>query len=199
MVRITVNFAVAAVIMTQLHDNEPEDIRFTIKDVVKIGGKLEQETGIAILNGFTPNNVTAFLDTRNWLAPCNATQYRINFVHENFRTAVMQLLDPPRNYPIKILKAAGILDQPENTATERSSTIMPDENKKKQYRRVCITRSGYAIVPGDTDEEALENATKLSQSDFDWESVDADMIREGEIVEICEPDGTVSEKFGGVL
>lgn len=197
MVRITVNFAVAAVIMTQLRDSEPEDIRFTIKDVVKIGGKLEQETGIAILNGFTPNNIAAFLNTCNWLVPCDMTKYRINFAHENFRTAILQLLDPPRNYPIKILKAAGILDQPENT-TEGEHT-MPDENKKKQYRRVCITRSGYAIVPGDTDEEALENAAKLSQSDFDWESVDSNLIKDGEIVEICEPDGTVSEKFGGVL
>lgn len=198
MVRITMNFAVAAVIMTKLRDSEPEDIRFTIKDVVKIGGELERETGIAILNGFTPNNIAAFLDTRNWLAPCDATQYRINVVHENFRTAILQLLDPPRNYPIKILKAAGILDQPENT-TEGECT-MPDENsKQKQYRRVCITRSGYAIVPGDTDEEALENAAKLNESDFDWERVNNDLIKDGEIVEICEPDGTVSEKFGSVL
>lgn len=60
----------------------------------------------------------------------------------------------------------------------------------QQYRRVCIQRYGYAVVPGNTDREALENATRLKTGDFDWEDVTPDLIREeGEIVEVCGPLG----------
>ncbi len=59
-----------------------------------------------------------------------------------------------------------------------------------KYRRICLKRTGYAIVPGDTDEEALENAARLSASDFDWEPVDGDLIREeAEVIEACGPNG----------
>lgn len=62
-----------------------------------------------------------------------------------------------------------------------------------QYRRICIQRSGYATVPGNTDEEALQNAEKLTEHDFDWESISPDLIREeGEVIEVCKPDGTVN-------
>lgn len=57
-----------------------------------------------------------------------------------------------------------------------------------EYRRVCITISGYAIVPGN-DEEALENVKKLSKHDFDWEKVDADVLADATIIEACGPDG----------
>ena len=56
----------------------------------------------------------------------------------------------------------------------------------QQYRRVCIQRSGYAVVPGDTDEEAIENAAKLGEHDFDWEPVTPDLVQdEGEVIEVC--------------
>lgn len=62
--------------------------------------------------------------------------------------------------------------------------------ENKQYRRVCITRAGYAVVPGDTDEEAVENAKKLGENGFDWEPVDAVMIGdEAEVLEVCGPNG----------
>lgn len=58
-----------------------------------------------------------------------------------------------------------------------------------KYRRVMITRCGYAVVPGDTDQEALENAKDLRADDFDWERVDSNLI-EGtcEVVEVCNED-----------
>lgn len=60
----------------------------------------------------------------------------------------------------------------------------------KQYRRVCITRAGYAVVPGDTDEEAIENAKKLKEGDFDWEPVEPGMIEdEAQVLEQCGPNG----------
>lgn len=61
-----------------------------------------------------------------------------------------------------------------------------------QYRRVCISINGYAVVPGDTDEEAIENAAKLSKADFDWEPVKPDLIREAAtVMEVCGPNGEV--------
>ena len=58
-----------------------------------------------------------------------------------------------------------------------------------QHRRICVQRSGYAIVPGNTDEEALENAKKLTASDFDWESVTAELIQdECEVIEVIRPN-----------
>ena len=60
----------------------------------------------------------------------------------------------------------------------------------KQYRRICVQRSGYAVVPGDTDEEALENAKDLTADDFDWESVTPDLIQEeAEVLEVCGENG----------
>lgn len=62
--------------------------------------------------------------------------------------------------------------------------------KTPQYRRVCVSRCGYAVVPGDTDEEAIENAKNLRASDFDWESVDSGMIEaSASVVEGCGPNG----------
>lgn len=63
---------------------------------------------------------------------------------------------------------------------------MPDT----QYRRISVCRTGYAVVPGNTDDEAIENATGLGASDFDWEPVDAAMIRaEAEVVETVNEHG----------
>lgn len=60
----------------------------------------------------------------------------------------------------------------------------------QQYRRICVRRFGYAIVPGNTDEEAIENAANLRSGDFDWEPVTPDLIREeGEVIEACGPSG----------
>lgn len=59
-----------------------------------------------------------------------------------------------------------------------------------QYRRVCISRCGYAVVPGDTDEAAITNAKKLREHDFDWEVVDSGMIEAStSVVEVCGPNG----------
>ena len=55
------------------------------------------------------------------------------------------------------------------------------------YKRICITRRGYAIVPGDTDEEAVAAAKNLDEHDFEWERVDPMLIEsEAEIVEDCD-------------
>ena len=59
----------------------------------------------------------------------------------------------------------------------------------KQRRRVCVMRAGYAVVPGDTDEEALENAKTLKEDDFDWEPVNSVMIaEEAEVTETLGPN-----------
>lgn len=72
--------------------------------------------------------------------------------------------------------------------TKESSHIKPET---QQYRRICIQRCGYATVPGNTDEAALAYAAEnLDDSDFDWEPVTGDLIRDGgEIVEVCGPNG----------
>ena len=58
------------------------------------------------------------------------------------------------------------------------------------YRRIRVQRSGYAVVPGDTDEEALANAAGLGASDFDWEPVDRDLVLDtAEAIEACGPNG----------
>lgn len=68
---------------------------------------------------------------------------------------------------------------------------MSKTSDKQQYRRICIQRSGYAIVPANSDEEAIAYAAEnLTKSDFDWEPVNKDMIEAGAIVvEVCIPNG----------
>lgn len=65
------------------------------------------------------------------------------------------------------------------------------EINKGQYRRISILRAGYAVVPADSDEEAIAYAAKnLSESDFDWERVDNDLIlNTAEVMETCGPFG----------
>lgn len=65
-----------------------------------------------------------------------------------------------------------------------------ETTKMPPYRRVRISRDGYAVVPGDTDGQAIENAKKLSESDFDWEPVDRDMVETtATVVEVCGSNG----------
>lgn len=65
--------------------------------------------------------------------------------------------------------------------------------ENKNHRRVCVSRMGWAIVPGDTDEAALEYAkNNLTASDFDWEPVNPSMLADAlEIVEACGPNGEI--------
>lgn len=99
--------------------------------------------------------------------------------------------------PAEFLHRYNVSVQPVDTSM--SMTIDMDEElaeptggcpDTQQYRRICVQRSGYATVPGNTDEEALAYAAEnLDASDFDWESVTADLIRDGEVVEACGPNG----------
>ncbi len=58
-----------------------------------------------------------------------------------------------------------------------------------KYRRIRITRSGYATVPGKTDEEALQNARNLKEDDFDWERVEPSLIKAtAEVVVAIDPE-----------
>lgn len=57
------------------------------------------------------------------------------------------------------------------------------------YKRVRIAISGYAVVPGNTDEEVKKNVMNLSKDDFDWENVDSNVLDDVEIVENCGPCG----------
>ena len=59
-----------------------------------------------------------------------------------------------------------------------------------KYRRVWVARSGYAVVKGSTDDEALENTMKLKESDFDWEPVNCDLLSTAEVVETCNENGS---------
>lgn len=57
-------------------------------------------------------------------------------------------------------------------------------------KRICVYRAGYAVVPGDTDAEALAAVQKLSTGDFDWEPV-RDILESAEVVDDLGPDGEV--------
>jgi hypothetical protein len=57
------------------------------------------------------------------------------------------------------------------------------------YMRIMVQRQGYAIVKADTEEQALEAAMSLSENDFDWESVDGNVLADAEVVEKCGPCG----------
>lgn len=61
-----------------------------------------------------------------------------------------------------------------------------------KHYRICITRLGYAVVAGRTEEDALKNAENLSANDIDWEPFSAEMLQDAEIVEECNEDGSIS-------
>lgn len=58
-----------------------------------------------------------------------------------------------------------------------------------KYHRVCISINGYAVVPGDTDAEIAANVQTLNKTDFDWETVDSNVLSDYELVEDCGPNG----------
>lgn len=57
-------------------------------------------------------------------------------------------------------------------------------------KRICVYRAGYAIVPGDTDAEALAAVQKLSAGDFDWEPV-RDILESAEVVADLGSNGEI--------
>lgn len=65
------------------------------------------------------------------------------------------------------------------------------EEPVQQYRRVMITRCGYAVVPGNTDEEALDAVKELTEKDFNWERVDQGVLENADVIEVCGPNGEV--------
>ena len=58
-----------------------------------------------------------------------------------------------------------------------------------KYKRVCINISGYAIVPGDTDEKVMANVKNLRKQDCNWEDDNAEVLSNAKIVEDCGPNG----------
>ena len=61
-----------------------------------------------------------------------------------------------------------------------------------KHYRICVQRTGYAVVDGESPEDALANARKLDRNAFNWEPVSEDMIEAtAEVMEECGPDGQV--------
>lgn len=52
----------------------------------------------------------------------------------------------------------------------------------KNYR-ICISINGYTTVQANSEAEALEKAKSLTQVDFDFESVDNDVLSDAVIVD----------------
>ena len=55
----------------------------------------------------------------------------------------------------------------------------------KNYR-ICINVSGYASVQASSEAAALEKAKALTQSDFDFESVNNDVLSDAVVVDVEE-------------
>ena len=49
--------------------------------------------------------------------------------------------------------------------------------------RICISINGYTVVQAGSEAEALEKAKSLTQVDFDFESVDNDVLSDAVIVD----------------
>ena len=103
---------------------------------------------------------------------------------------LVDILNSVSQEALHVFKMARALTQNEiNRMYMKEEGITPSEMR---YRRVMITRCGYAVVPGCTDQEALENAMTLGTADFDWERVDSDLIEETcVVIEICNEDGSI--------
>ena len=56
----------------------------------------------------------------------------------------------------------------------------------KEYRRICVSRNGYAMVEASSDDEALSKAASMQEDDFDWEPVDQDLLLSAEVVDVIE-------------
>lgn len=57
--------------------------------------------------------------------------------------------------------------------------------KKQEFRRVMVTRNGWAVVPAMTDGEARKAIKQLGESDFDWEPMDNGFLDDVEVMEEC--------------
>lgn len=56
----------------------------------------------------------------------------------------------------------------------------------QEYRRVMVKRYGFAEIPPDSDEEALEKVKSIGSNEFDWGSMDAD---DAEVVDVLDENG----------
>ena len=58
-----------------------------------------------------------------------------------------------------------------------------------KYHRVCVTLYGYAVVPGETEEEVFANIKKLDKSALDIEDISEEILEGATILEECTADG----------
>ena len=117
--RIDLSFAIAAVLLTKLQTCPLADIRFTSSEVVGIGAVLEERSGESVVNGFTPKQADKYLLWSHILLrdPCNDHEeqtFKVNMESPLFHgdpvpeRAIINALDPPLNYGIKVLQASNI-------------------------------------------------------------------------------------------
>lgn len=52
--------------------------------------------------------------------------------------------------------------------------------------RICITRYGYATVEAETEDTAFEAAKNLDEGDFDWESVNSDILEDAKVIDVFD-------------
>ena len=85
---------------------------------------------------------------------------------------------------------------PEQIRILQKRRVIPMEPPKveQEYRRIMVMRCGYATVPANTDEEAIQAGMRLTrEEDWDWESVFSAVSCEKnlEVVETCNEDGSI--------
>lgn len=84
-----------------------------------------------------------------------------------------------------------------NLGTERDDMhrcvkveLLEDE-AKQEYRLVQFTRYGQAVVPANSDEEALEVAKTIDPSIINWEPVKEDLLSNAEVIEVVNEIGCI--------
>lgn len=87
-----------------------------------------------------------------------------------------------------------------NLGTERDDMhrcvkveLLEDEppRAKQEYRLVLFTRYGQAVVPANSDEEALEVAKTIDPSIINWEPVKEDLLSDAEVLEVVDKNGSI--------
>jgi len=130
LVRVELKFVLIALVHDKLCAGcDRENISITPYEVRKWGGLMEQKTGLAVLNGFSPDEILEFLNYSPLFRPdysekdCEGnSSFVLNTdalcrmsAYPDIAYCLFVAWDPVLNYPMEFIEASGLLPVLENT------------------------------------------------------------------------------------
>ncbi len=118
-------------------------------------------------------------------------EYTQEQVEQIFSTLQEKLQEVKLHYDVNApQKAKHFKLEAVSEVPEKQPASQQNAGDIKLYR-LAISRNGYVTIPAGSESEALEKILEMSETDFDWEDINKDVLEDSSVVETfdVEEDG----------